>query len=63
MELRGMFTGEDDAGAWWRTQRPVPEGGWSVTADEPLTVLMAGGARGTGRCGGVLRQGHEGGAV
>mmetsp|Transcript_41995 Transcript_41995/g.82339 ORF Transcript_41995/g.82339 Transcript_41995/m.82339 type:complete len:620 (-) Transcript_41995:79-1938(-) len=42
-ELRGMLVGADDAAAWWRTDRAVPEGGRAVTADDPLTVLVAGG--------------------
>jgi len=42
-ELRGMLVGADDAAAWWRTDRGVPEGGRAVTADDPLTVLVAGG--------------------
>lgn len=43
MKLRGMLTGEDDAKAWWRSQRSVSEGGRTVTKDDPLTVLVAGG--------------------
>jgi len=43
MALRGMLTGDDDAKAWWRTQRSVSEGGRTVTKDDPLTVLVAGG--------------------
>jgi zeaxanthin epoxidase len=41
--LRGMLVGEDDAKAWWRTQRDIPKGGRMVTTDEPLRVLVAGG--------------------
>jgi len=43
MKLRGMLTGDDDAKAWWRTQRSIPEGGRTITKDDPLTVLIAGG--------------------
>eukprot|EP00584_Thalassiosira_punctigera_P018438 CAMPEP_0172553380 /NCGR_PEP_ID=MMETSP1067-20121228/50498_1 /TAXON_ID=265564 ORGANISM="Thalassiosira punctigera, Strain Tpunct2005C2" /NCGR_SAMPLE_ID=MMETSP1067 /ASSEMBLY_ACC=CAM_ASM_000444 /LENGTH=623 /DNA_ID=CAMNT_0013341557 /DNA_START=204 /DNA_END=2075 /DNA_ORIENTATION=- len=43
MKLRGMLTGEDDAKAWWRSQRSVSEGGRAITKDDPLTVLVAGG--------------------
>ena len=43
LELRGMLVGEDDAKAWWRTQRDTPKGGRPVTKDDPLTVLITGG--------------------
>lgn len=43
MELKGMLTGEDDATAWWRTSRNLPDGGRAVTKEDPLTVLVAGG--------------------
>ena len=43
LKLRGMLTGEEDAKAWWRSQRSVPEGGRVITPDDPLTVLVAGG--------------------
>jgi len=41
--LKGMLIGEEDEKAWWRTPRDIPEGGRDVTADDPLTVLIAGG--------------------
>jgi len=41
--LRGMLIGAEDAGAWWRTPRDTPAGGRAVTAEDPLTVLIAGG--------------------
>jgi len=43
VELRGMLVGEEDANAWWRTQRDTPKGGRPVTKDDPLTVLITGG--------------------
>lgn len=43
LKMRGMLVGEDDAKAWWRTQRTIPAGGREVTKDDPLTVLVAGG--------------------
>jgi len=43
IELRGMLVGEEDAKAWWRTQRDTPKGGRPVTKDDPLTVLITGG--------------------
>ncbi|KAL7484414.1 hypothetical protein ACHAW6_010052 [Cyclotella cf. meneghiniana] len=43
LKMRGMLVGEDDAKAWWRTQRVIPEGGREVTEEDPLTVLVAGG--------------------
>ena len=41
--LKNMLVGEEDATAWWRTPRQTPKGGRQVTADDPLTVLVAGG--------------------
>lgn len=41
--LKNMLVGEDDGKAWWRTQRDIPKGGRAVTADDPLTVIVAGG--------------------
>jgi zeaxanthin epoxidase len=41
--LKGMLVGKEDETAWWRTQREVPKGGRAVTADDPLTVMIAGG--------------------
>jgi hypothetical protein len=41
--LRGMLVGDDDANAWWRDQRSLASGGRQVTAEDPLTVLVAGG--------------------
>mmetsp|Transcript_31177 Transcript_31177/g.73625 ORF Transcript_31177/g.73625 Transcript_31177/m.73625 type:complete len:615 (-) Transcript_31177:412-2256(-) len=43
VELRGMLVGEEDANAWWRTQRDTPKGGRPVTKEDPLTVLITGG--------------------
>jgi len=43
VELRGMLVGEEDANAWWRTQRDTPKGGRPVTKADPLTVLITGG--------------------
>ena len=43
LKMRGMLVGEDDAKAWWRTQRVIPEGGREITEEDPLTVLVAGG--------------------
>ncbi|KAL3778489.1 hypothetical protein HJC23_000502 [Cyclotella cryptica] len=43
LKMRGMLVGEDDAKAWWRAQRVIPEGGREVTEEDPLTVLVAGG--------------------
>ena len=42
-KLKGMLVGEEDEKAWWRTRREAPAGGRAVTADDPLTVLVAGG--------------------
>jgi zeaxanthin epoxidase len=42
-ELKNMLKGDDDATAWWRTPRQTPKGGRQVTADDPRTVLVAGG--------------------
>jgi len=41
--LKGMLVGEDDSRAWWRSPRDTPAGGRVVSAEEPLTVLIAGG--------------------
>ena len=43
LELKGMLVGKEDESAWWRTPRQTPKGGREVTADDPLTVLVAGG--------------------
>ena len=41
--LKGMLVGKEDEEAWWRTQPSTGEGGRAVTADDPLTVIIAGG--------------------
>lgn len=41
--LRGMLVGKEDEKAWWRTKREIPDVGRTVTKDDPLTVLVAGG--------------------
>jgi len=43
LELRGMLVGKEDESAWWREPRNTPKGGRAVTADDPLTVIVAGG--------------------
>ena len=42
-QLKRMLVGEEDETAWWRTPQHTPEGGREVTAERPLTVLVAGG--------------------
>lgn len=41
--LKGMCVGESDDNAWWRQHVVIPEGGRTVTKEEPLRVLVAGG--------------------
>jgi len=41
--LKGMLVGKEDETAWWRQDRRLAQGGRAVTADDPLTVIIAGG--------------------
>ena len=43
LKLKGMLIGDDDTKAWWRTSPSISKGGRSITAEQPLTVLIAGG--------------------